>query len=152
MLPTPTRYTLVAGSGEGRTALNSFDQALLNSGIGNMNLLRVSSILPPAAVHVEEFRMRPGSLLPTAYGAITSEVPGERIAAGVAVGRSPGDFGVIMEFSGKCSRAEAEAELEAMVREAFSMRGLDLAEYRVKAVEHVVKSKGCAFAAAALWY
>ena len=41
------RYTLVSGIGTGSTVLNAFDAALLSAGVGNFNLLRVSSILPP---------------------------------------------------------------------------------------------------------
>lgn len=47
MLPTPHKFTLVAGIGEGSSTLNAFDVALLDSGLGNLNLLKVSSILPP---------------------------------------------------------------------------------------------------------
>ena len=39
-------YYLGAGIGTGNTALNSFDNALVRAGIGNYNLLKVSSILP----------------------------------------------------------------------------------------------------------
>ncbi|NMB16013.1 MAG: pyruvoyl-dependent arginine decarboxylase, partial [Firmicutes bacterium] len=49
MLPTPEKFTLVAGGSEGPTGLNAFDNALLAAGLGNLNLVRVSSILPPGA-------------------------------------------------------------------------------------------------------
>jgi arginine decarboxylase len=49
VLPVPSKFDLVVGSGEGATPLNSFDAALLDAGIGNLNLVRVSSILPPGA-------------------------------------------------------------------------------------------------------
>ncbi|MFO7311775.1 MAG: pyruvoyl-dependent arginine decarboxylase, partial [Bacillota bacterium] len=39
MLPTPRKFTLVSGAAEGTTPLNAFDNALLASGIGNLNLL-----------------------------------------------------------------------------------------------------------------
>ena len=79
MLPTPKKYTLVAASAEGPTELNAFDHALLAAGIGNLNLLKVSSILPPGAELVERLAIPSGSLTPTAYGAIQSETPGEYI-------------------------------------------------------------------------
>lgn len=47
MLQTPKKYFVTAGSAEGNNQLNAFDHALLKSGIGNLNLLRVTSILPP---------------------------------------------------------------------------------------------------------
>lgn len=93
-----------------------------------------------------------GSLVPTAYGYITSEEPGETIAAAVAVGISPSGFGVIMEYSGHTTREAAEAAVSAMVREAFAARNLPLERLLVKGCEHVVDKIGCAFAAVALWY
>lgn len=152
MLPTPTRYSLVSGVAEGATPLTAFDQALLHAGIGNLNLLKVSSILPPDAVFVARLAIPPGSLVPVAFATLTSEVPGDRIAAAVAVGHGPGTHGVIMETSGHLSREEIEQRITAMVEEAFAVRRLPLARVEVVAVEHRVERLGCVFAAVPLWY
>lgn len=152
MLPTPVKYTLVAASAEGPTELNAFDHALLAAGIGNLNLVKVSSILPPGAELVERLEIPPGSLTPTAYGAICSEEPGAYLAAAVAVGLSPETFGVIMEFSGRCRREEAARRVEEMARDALIRRGLPVAKVLVKATECRVERCACAFAAVALWY
>lgn len=152
MLPTPKKFTLVAGSAEGRSRLTAFDKALLAAGIGNLNLLKVSSVLPAGAQYVEELDIPPASLTPTAYGYITSDVPGELISAAIGVGMSDGTFGIIMEFSGKCSAKEAEETIRRMVEEAFEVRGMPLTGVKIKAVEHRVEKIGCAFAGAALWY
>ncbi len=154
MLPVPDVFTLVAGKGEGKKKLTAFDRALLDAGVGNMNLLRVSSVLPPACNYVSECRLPYGSLLPIAYGSITSDVPGETIAAAIGVG-IPGDplsFGMIMEFSGFCPADEAAVKVEEMVREAFEMRSLDLKQVKVKAVDHVVGECGSVFAACPLFF
>ncbi|BAS28977.1 pyruvoyl-dependent arginine decarboxylase [Limnochorda pilosa] len=152
MLPTPKRFTLVAAGAEGPTSLNAFDHALLAAGVGNLNLIRVSSILPPGAEEVERLEVPPGSLLPIAYGSFTSEEPGTQVAAAVAVGLSRDSFGVIMEFGGRCSRDEAEAEVRRRVEEAFRHRGIPLVAVRAIAAEHRVERVGCAFAGCALWY
>ena len=152
MLPTPKKFTLVAGSAEGPTRLNAFDNALLAAGIGNLNLLKVSSILPPGCQFVEELDIPPGSLTPTAYGAALSTKKGELISAAVGIGFSSDSYGVIMEFSGSCSKEEAEKKVEEMVRAAFQQRNVPLVKVMTKAVEHVVQETGCAFAAVALWY
>lgn len=153
MLPTPRKFTVMAGVAEGPTRLNAFDNALLAAGIGNLNLLRVSSILPPGAEQVERLEVAPGSLMPTAYGTITSEEPGTIISAAVAVGIGRSDeYGVIMEFSGHCSQTEAARTVEEMARSAFQQRGHDIERVIVRAVEHRVEAIGCAFAAVALWY
>lgn len=152
-LPLPTRYCLVAGSGEGYSCLNAFDAALLDAGIGNMNLLKVSSILPAGARQVSEIQLRPGSLVPTAYAGFTSDVPGEVVSAAIAVGLGGRDeYGVIMELSGRRPARETEIEIRKMVEEAFAKRGRQLVEVQVKSVQHVVGKAGCAFAAIALLY
>lgn len=152
MLPTPKKVALAAGAAEGGHKLNAFDNALLAAGIGNLNLIRVSSILPPGCAYVERLEIPPGSLTPTAYASIVSDQPGQRIAAAVAIGFSERDHGVIMEFSGHCTAAEAEERVVAMVREAFAVRGMRLVDVKVAVADKVVERIAAAVAAAVLWY
>jgi arginine decarboxylase len=152
MLPLPKKFFLTAASSEGESELTAFDGALLKARVGNTNLLRVSSILPPGCIHEPELIIPPGSLLPIAYGAITCADPGETISAAVAVGIKNDSFGVIMEFEGKCGKEDAEAQVRKMVEEAFRIRKLQLDDVMVASTEHVVKNIGCAFAAVPLWY
>lgn len=153
MLAMPNLFTLVAGAGEAASLLTAFDAALLDAGIGNLNLLRVSSILPPGAAYRPRLQIPPGSLLPVAYGTIASDVPGDLIAAAVAVGRGdPAEFGMIMECSGHCTRQEIESRIRAMVAESFALRGLLLNEVQVAAVEWRVQRTGAVIAAVPLWY
>ena len=149
MTKTVTLAAAATGHAEGGTALNAFDNALLVAGIGNINLLKVSSILPPDVPVVELPKIKPGALVPTAYAAITSETPGETVAAavGYAVPDDPAKNGVIMEFHGVASREEAERQIHAMLDEAFRVRGETIADRRVFAVEHRVERIGCALAA-----
>ncbi len=153
MLETPKKFTVLAGTAEGPTRLNAFDNALLASGIGNVNLLRVSSILPPYAQEIDKLEIIPGQLMPAAYGTITSETPGEVIAAAVAIAiGDPSQYGVIMEFSGRCSKDEAEERVALMARSAFEAREREFQRIVIRVVEHRVEAIGCAFAAVALWY
>jgi len=168
MLPTPKKFFLTAAGSEGNNGLNAFDNALMKARIGNINLIRVTSILPPSAEYDPDLQIPPGSLVPTAYGYIISEVPGELIAAAVGVGLSEsflqdgedvesslrefGAGGVIMEYAGKCSREEARKKVEEMIKEAFATRQIKLADMKIVAVEHRVKKIGCALAAVPMWY
>jgi len=152
MLPTPQKFKIVAGSAEGETLLNSFDNALLQSGIGNVNLLRISSILPPESTYVPDLVLPPGSLVPTAYGYVISEKRGERIAACVGIGFSENSFGVIMEYAAKGTREEAEETIRQMLWNAFITRGIALKDIKLASTEHVVEKIGCAFAGVPLWY
>lgn len=151
MLPTPNCYSLVSAAAEAEKELTAFDRALLKAGVGNVNLLKVSSILPPGAEFVPNLEIPAGSLLPIAYGSVTSCEAGSLIAAAVAVGIGD-DFGVIMEFSGSCGRSDAEKEVTQMVEEAFHYRKMALKEIKVAGVEHRVVRCGCVFAAVPLWY
>jgi arginine decarboxylase len=141
-----------AGRAEGSTPLNAFDNALLAAGIGNINLIKVSSILPPEVPVMELPKIKPGALIPTAYAAETSETPGELIAAavGYAVPDDPAKNGVIMEFHGYATREEAERAIRGMLDEAFRVRGEAVKEMKVFAVEHTVERIGCALAAITL--
>lgn len=152
MLETPTCYGLAVGAAEGETELNAFDNALLEAGIGNVNLIKVSSILPPKAAYCEEVALPAGALVPTAYASISGCTPGERLAAAVGVGLSRDGFGVIMEFHGHCGREEAEQQVEEMLHAAFARRHMPLTETRIRAVEHTVRRLGAAVAAVVLWY
>ncbi|MCR4441682.1 MAG: arginine decarboxylase, pyruvoyl-dependent [Peptococcaceae bacterium] len=152
MLPLPTVYKLAAASSEGESPLTAFDRALLKAGIGNVNLVRISSILPPGAVYRPDMEIPPGSMAPTAYGHIISEKPGQVISAAAGVGIAEDGFGVIMEHSGFITKDEAEQDVRRMIEEAFRVRGLELKEIRVAATTHRVDKVACALAAVILWY
>jgi arginine decarboxylase len=149
MTKTITMAAITAGHAEGGTALNAFDNALLAAGIGNINLVKVSSILPPEVPVIELPKIKPGALIPTAYAAVTSETPGQTIAAavGYAVPDDPAKNGVIMEFHGVATREEAERQIHLMLEEAFRVRGELIRDRGVVAVEHTVERIGCALAA-----
>jgi hypothetical protein len=61
MLPTPKKFFITAAHAEGHSKLTAFDNALLKARIGNVNLLRVSSILPPQAEYTPDLTIAPGS-------------------------------------------------------------------------------------------
>ncbi|HEY3248100.1 MAG TPA: arginine decarboxylase, pyruvoyl-dependent [bacterium] len=151
MWERPQAVSAVAGSGEGRTELTAFDRALMDAGIANLNFLRVTSILPAGVRMVPVPALVAGMLTPAVYAKITSHTPGERIAAAVGLGFSPGAYGVIMEYQHAGTGENAEAIVRGMVAEAMDLRGLDTAEIVVAVREHVVQRIGCAIAAAVFW-
>jgi arginine decarboxylase len=147
-----SKMATAAGCAEGGSALNAFDNALLAAGIGNVNLVKISSIVPPDVDIVTLPQIRPGTLVPTAYAAMTSETPGETIAAavGYALPEDQSRTGVIMEFHDRTDRATAEQAVHAMLTEAFAIRREALREVRVVSVDHRVDQVGCVVAAVAL--
>jgi len=152
MLPTPQKYFLTAACAEGNTRLTAFDRALLAGKIGNLNLVRVSSILPPGARYCPGLVIPEGALVPVAYGYIISETPGELISAAVGVGVALNSFGVIMEFAGRCPQTQARSQIQKMLTEAFAARKLELVDIKIVSVEHKVEKIGCALAAVPMWY
>lgn len=154
MIPIPKNYFLVSGSAEGFLPLNAFDNALLDSGIGNVNLVKMSSIIPPDCKKIEPVSLPYGSLVPVAYASKISQIPGEVIASAVACG-IPGDEklpGLIMEYSSSGHKEDIEAIVIKMVEEGFRERGFELKEIHSIAASHSVKRTGASFAAVVLWY
>ncbi len=151
---TYRHFFFALGSSEGATPLNAFDGALLASGIGNTNLIKISSILPPGCRLLNPPPpMEPGKLIPVAYGSIYSDIPGERIAAGVAVAipDNPALPGVIMEYSSRGHKEEIEKIVREMAAEAFRVRKFPLKEIMSEAVDYVSKGSGAVFAGVVLW-
>jgi arginine decarboxylase len=101
---------------------------------------------------IELPKIKPGALIPTAYAAITSETPGDTLAAavGYAMPDDPAKNGVIMEFHGHATREDAERAIRGMLDEALRVRGESVKEMKIFAVEHTVERVGCAVAAITL--
>jgi len=150
---TPTQYFLVSGGSDGFTPLNAFDGALLQAGIGNTNIIKMSSILPPHCEQIPPIALPPGALVPAAYAALTSDVPGEIISAGVAVAlpENENQNGLIMEYSAKGERRRIEEMVRNMATEGMKLRGWKIKDLKSIAVEYRVKRVGAALAAVVLW-
>ena len=149
----PNIHFYCGGSSEGETELTSFDGALLKSGIGNTNLIKMSSIVPPNSKKVSPVEIPAGSFLPIAYASITSSEPGETIAAAVATA-IPLDKslnGVIMEHSNHAPLEFVEEKVRKMAEEAMSMRGITQFTIESKGIEAKVERYATAFAAVVLW-
>jgi len=147
-----TKAAATAGHAEGSTPLNAFDNALLAAGIGNVNLVKISSIIPPDVDIVDLPRIKPGILVPTAYACFTSQVPGEVISAavGYALPEDRTKAGVIMEHHDRVPRDTSERMIRQMLEEAFRVRGEKIREVKVVSSEHRVERLGCALAAVTL--
>lgn len=149
------------GVGVSKKGLPSFDKALLSAGVGNYNLVRLSSILPAKHiwVPVEEIakHIPEGSLLPTAYSTISSDVEGETIVSTIGVGlpKDPDKVGVIMEFSARnMSEDDAVKELFGMIYEAFEIRGWECENIVYNSISAKVEEGGTkytTFACIAEW-
>lgn len=150
---TPDAYFFARGASEGYMPLNAFDGALLASGIGNTNLVRMSSIVPPGARLIEPVGLPYGALVPVAYASITSSVKGQTISAAVAAAfpADPSMPGIIMEYGATGPPDEIEQICRDMAVHGLGMRSQEVGRVESAAVSHHVQNVGAAFAAVVLW-
>ncbi len=151
---TPRKAFVGAAAAEGGTKLNAFDNALLKLGIGNVNLVKLSSVIPAHIEWIDEVHDVPiGMLLPTVYAHIESDEPGMTISAALGVGVREGNMGgLIYEYSGYCTREKAESITRKMVEEGFSIRGWKLGELKMASVDITAKEKPVAAIAAVVMF
>ncbi len=155
IVKTPTKFFLVSGSSDGFSLLNAFDGALLASGVGDTNLLRMSSILPPGC---QEIKPRPaalpqGALVPVAYASLTSDTPGDVISAAVAIGvpEDPSLAGLIMEYSARADENVVVEQVKKMAQKGMELRKRPIKEIMSISATFKVVSIGAVFAGVVLW-
>lgn len=151
----PNIYMIKAANAEGFSELNAFDVALLKSGVGNTNLVKMSSILPPNCKKKDSIILPPGDLVPVAYAAITSSKKGELISAAVAIAipKDKTKNGLIMEYENYgITKEEAESQVIKMAEWGMNYRGFEIDRIESIASSHVVEEYGAAFACVALWW
>ena len=153
IISQPTTYFLVQGHAEGYSSLNAFDNALLAAGVGDTNLVRLSSILPPSVRRIEPALLPYGALVPVAYAEMGSSQQGQWIAAAVAVAvpfdqRLPG---LIMEHHGHGRLEEISDRVREMAISGMQHRNREIREVLVLGAEHQVSEHGAAFAGVVLW-
>ena len=153
LIKTPTKYYFAAGASEGFMPLNAFDGALMDAGVGNTNLVKMSSIVPPHCQEVEPIALPFGALVPVAYAAISSQIPGEIIAAAVAACFPVDETkpGLIMEYSARGHKEEVEQIVRNMAAAGMKMRGEEIKEIKSICKEHKVQATGAVWAGVVLW-
>ena len=150
----PKYFSLVTGKAEGNTKLTAFDNALLSANVGDYNIVKVSSIIPPGCVFMSDYKIEPGSIVYCAYGFIICNLPGEIISSAVAVGVSNDyeiESGLIMEYSSKCIKTVSEEKVKSMVVEGMTYRKKDIKDILFTSSEHEVKKIGAVFSGVLLW-
>jgi len=141
------KVAITSGKSEGPTRLNAFDNALLDAGIGDVNLIPVSSILPRDTEIVELPHIEEGKMVNCVLSCVHSDQPGDLLTAIVAVATS-NEFGCVVEHSGVNQDPETlKEEAEAMVKYMMQVRDLDIKEIIIAQESHKVKSQGVALAA-----
>ena len=133
----PQFYRISSGKGVSSHELVSFDNALINAGISNYNLLRVSSILPAGCKKCSTISLKPGSPLLVAYGSISSDKSGQLISSAVGIGvpSENTNIGIIMEYSGFTDAKYAEQIVKTMIEESMKNHNIELDKIQLSSIE-----------------
>ncbi|MDR1954528.1 MAG: pyruvoyl-dependent arginine decarboxylase [Candidatus Methanoplasma sp.] len=120
----PTKYFITSGKATSETSgLNAFDRALRAAGIGEQNLVAVSSVIPEGAERIDPIEIRMGAVT----HCVLSQMRGrgdEVISAGIAYAcRKDGKGGYVAEGHLHGPGSSLRSELEKKVGEMSSIRG-----------------------------
>ena len=141
------KVSITSGKAEGPSKLNAFDNALLAAGIGDVNLIKVSSIIPTGAEIVELPQFPAGKMVNTVLSHVSSSREGDQLCAVIAVAISD-ELGCVVEHGGINQDPEkVKGEALDMVNSMMRIRGLEIKDIIIKCQEHRVKNQGAAIAA-----
>lgn len=138
LVPVPQRYFIGGGTATSPVSdLNAFDQALLKAGIGEQNIVPVSSVLPKGIEEVEPQELPRGAI---AHCVLAQQrgTEGETISAGIAYGfREDGEGGYVAEGHGHMGKSALAEILEWKMNEIARHRDVELESihYQVETLE-----------------
>ena len=141
------RIAIVSGSSEGPTELNAFDNALYEAEIGDVNLIKVSSMLE-ANTKVEKLpKLKAGAMVNCVLSSLTSDNEGDELIACIAVAIGE-ELGCVVEANGTNQNPEdIKNEAIEMVKYMMDKRNVKIKELIVEEAHHNVKRIGSAIAA-----
>ena len=126
------KIAIVSGKDEGPTKLNAFDNALSDAGIGDVNLIKVSSMLAGNTEITDLGKLKAGSMVNCVLSEITSDNPGDEITAVIAVAIG-NELGCVVETTGiNKEKQELIDEAEFMVKYMMEKREGEINELIVK--------------------
>jgi len=134
------RIIISAGTGEGSTPLAAFDAALLNAGVGNYNLICLSSIVPPESTiecaHFVAPSSEYGHRLYVVIAQCEEYEQGKQAWAGLGWTQAQTGHGLIVEQHGS-SEAEVEEAIRATLQAMVASRSYryDIIKTKIVGIE-----------------
>lgn len=131
------------------SALNAYDMALEKAGIGQCNLVSVSSILPPNCKERDRVEIPAGSIT----HAVMARMDGcgkETVGAGIAWGWEKNrKYGLVAEAQGNMDRKTLRETIKGKIMEMAKVRGIQIERigYRMEVLEVPPGNYGCVLAA-----
>jgi len=133
---------IVSGKAEGPTKLNSFDNALLEAGIGDVNLIKVSSMLEKNTEVQMLPKLKIGAMVNCVLATVSSDNNGDLISSAIAVAIGK-NLGCVVESSGiNKPPEEVQNGAKEMVRYMMDKRDEKINELIVEEVNHTVEEIG----------
>lgn len=134
----PRRFFVTSGRALSRVSrLNAFDRALLEAGIGNCNLVPVSSIIPGGAEECGVCEIPAGSIVFVVIARMEGS-GGEELGAGIAWGwERSRRFGLVVEAHDNIDSDRLRRVLEDKLRDMAEARGVELVDvkYRIESLK-----------------
>lgn len=136
------KIAIVSGNDEGPTELNAFDNALTKAGIGDVNLIKVSSMLAGNAKVEKLPELKAGSMVNCVLSTVTSKNKGDKITAVVAVAIGK-ELGCVVETTGiNQSKEDIKNEAIFMVKYMMEKRNVEIEDLIVEEASHTVEKVG----------
>ncbi len=146
----PKEFFITSGKAKSPVSeLNAFDLALKKAGIGQCNLVPVSSILPPKCRN-RRWRKIPAGSITHAVIARMDGGEGTTIGAGIAwAWESEGKYGLVAEAHGYMDAGALKETLQWKIKEMAKIRGIqiDKINYRMKVLRVPMDNYGCVISA-----
>lgn len=126
------KIAIVTGKDEGPAKLNAFDNALSKAGIGDVNLIKVSSMLAGNAEICKLPKLKAGAMVNCVLSEVTSDNPGDVITAVVAVAIGE-KLGCVVETTGiNKNTGDLIDESEKMVKYMMNKRHCEIKDLKVE--------------------
>jgi len=129
--------------------LNAFDLALKKAGIGQCNLVPVSSILPPKCRNRKWRKIPAGSITHTVIARMDGG-EGTTIGAGIAwAWESERKYGLVAEAHGYMDARALKETIQWKIKEMAKIRGIqiDKINYRMETLRVPMDNYGCVISA-----
>ena len=134
------KIAIVSGKDEGPTKLNAFDNALSDAGIGDVNLIKVSSMLAGNTQITDLPELKAGSMINCVLSEITSDNPGDVITAVIAVAIGE-ELGCVVETTGlNKNENDLIDEAKFMVTYMMEKRKVEIKQLIVKKATATVEN------------
>jgi len=146
----PSKFFITHSSAVSKTSdLNAFDRALIDAGIGEQNLVSVSSVIPVGAVQIEPCEIPMGAVTHCVLAQMRG-TEGETISAGIAYAyRNDGKGGYVAEGHIHGSAESLREILSWKMDEMSRIRNVEFKEihYATEELEIPMDHYGCCVAA-----